>query len=56
MAQQKATIIENYKIHGTDTGSIEVQVALITERIKNLTNISKLIKKILVPREGYWCL
>ncbi len=33
----KSAIIENFKIHGQDTGSIEVQIALITERIKNLT-------------------
>lgn len=35
--QQKSAIIKDFKIHGTDTGSVEVQIALITERIKNLT-------------------
>ena len=33
----KAAIINDYKIQPQDTGSIEVQIALITERIKNLT-------------------
>ena len=38
MAQpQKSAIIKNFKIHPKDTGSIEVQIALITDRIKNLT-------------------
>ena len=34
---QKLAIIEGYKIHEKDTGSPEVQVALLTERIKTLT-------------------
>lgn len=38
MAQpNKSAIIKNFQIHGKDTGSVEVQIALITERIKNLT-------------------
>ena len=35
--EQKKTIIETYKTHETDTGSCEVQVALLTDRIKYLT-------------------
>ena len=34
---QKAEIIKEYKINPKDTGSVEVQIALLTERIKNLT-------------------
>ena len=30
-------LIEEYKTHPTDTGSPEVQVAILSERIKNLT-------------------
>ena len=30
-------IIEQFKTHGTDTGSCEVQIALLTDRIKYLT-------------------
>lgn len=33
----RAQIIAKHKIHGTDTGSPEVQVALITQRITHLT-------------------
>ncbi|MGQ9694302.1 MAG: 30S ribosomal protein S15 [Thermodesulfobacteriota bacterium] len=37
MAEKKKTIIEDFKIHPTDTGSPEVQIALLTERINYLT-------------------
>lgn len=33
----KQAIIEEYKVHEGDTGSPEVQIALLTYRIKNLT-------------------
>ena len=33
----KQTIIDEYKMHEGDTGSPEVQIALLTYRIKNLT-------------------
>ena len=36
-AEKKKELIETYKIHETDTGSGEVQIAILTERIKNLT-------------------
>lgn len=36
-AQQKKEIIEKHKIHPKDTGSPEVQIALLTERIVYLT-------------------
>ncbi|MBR3804348.1 MAG: 30S ribosomal protein S15 [Clostridia bacterium] len=32
----KAGIIDSYKTHEGDTGSVEVQVALLTERINHL--------------------
>ena len=32
----KTSIIENYKTHEGDTGSVEVRVALLTERINHL--------------------
>ncbi|MBV5318538.1 MAG: 30S ribosomal protein S15 [Desulfobulbaceae bacterium] len=35
--EKKKEIIEKYKIHDTDTGSCEVQIALLTERIQYLT-------------------
>ena len=35
--ENKKTIIENFKLHEKDTGSVEVQVAVLTSRIKQLT-------------------
>ena len=34
--EEKEKIIKKYKIHNKDTGSPEVQVALLTEEIKRL--------------------
>jgi small subunit ribosomal protein S15 len=35
--ERKRAIIEEYKVHETDSGSTDVQVALLTERINELT-------------------
>ncbi len=35
---KKKEIIEEFKTHDTDTGSCEVQIALLTDRIKYLTD------------------
>ena len=35
--QKKASIIDKYKAHEEDTGSTEVQIAVLTERINQLT-------------------
>ncbi|MEA2526594.1 MAG: small subunit ribosomal protein [Thermomicrobiales bacterium] len=35
---QKETIIGDFRVHETDTGSPEVQIALLTERINGLTD------------------
>ena len=35
--EEKSAIIEQFRIHEKDTGSAEVQVALLTNRIKQLT-------------------
>ena len=35
--EQKNLVIENNKTHENDTGSPEVQVAILTERIRQLT-------------------
>lgn len=34
---KKTKIIDEFKVHDTDTGSAEVQAALLTEQIKKLT-------------------
>ncbi|HLZ22822.1 MAG TPA: 30S ribosomal protein S15 [Ktedonobacterales bacterium] len=36
--EQKAEIIEQYQIHESDTGSPEVQIAILTRRIQDLTH------------------
>jgi small subunit ribosomal protein S15 len=43
MPDKTATIAE-YRLHDTDTGSPEVQVSLLTERINHLTEHLKLHK------------
>ena len=35
--EKKKEMIEKFKTHASDTGSPEVQVAILTERINNLT-------------------
>ncbi len=49
---EKAQVIEKHRLHGTDTGSVEVQVALLTERIKELTEHFKTHKKDHHSRRG----
>jgi small subunit ribosomal protein S15 len=34
--EEKQKLIEKYKIHNKDTGSSEIQIALLTERINEL--------------------
>ena len=49
---QKKEIIEKHKIHNNDTGSPEVQIALLTERINYLTNHFNVHKKDHHSRRG----
>ena len=37
-SEQKETIITQFRTHADDTGSPEVQIALLTERINGLTD------------------
>ena len=48
----KTSAIESYRAHGTDTGSPEVQIALITERIDGLSDHFKTHKKDHHSRRG----
>ena len=43
--EQKTQVIENNRTHETDTGSPEVQIAILTERIGQLTEHLKVHKK-----------
>jgi small subunit ribosomal protein S15 len=49
---QKAAIIDEYRIHPNDTGSPEVQIALLTERINQLIEHLKVHKKDHHSRRG----
>ncbi|MBN1865712.1 30S ribosomal protein S15 [Candidatus Sumerlaeota bacterium] len=51
-AVKKKELIEGYKTHPTDTGSPEVQVAILTERINQLTEHLKTHKKDHHSRRG----
>ena len=48
----KTEIIEKYKLHDGDTGSPEVQVAILTERINHLNDHLKIHKKDHHSRRG----
>ena len=48
----KTTLIKEYKAHEKDTGSPSVQIAIITERVNNLTGHFKLHKKDHSSRRG----
>ncbi len=50
--QNKQELIEQYKLHDTDTGSPEVQIGLLTHRIKYLTEHLKIHKKDHHSRRG----
>ncbi len=50
--QEKAEIINKFRLHGTDTGSPEVQIALLTDRISYLTEHFKTHKKDHHSRRG----
>ncbi|MDJ1181871.1 30S ribosomal protein S15 [Roseofilum casamattae] len=43
--EQKQQIVSDYQIHETDTGSADLQVAVLTERINRLSNHLKANKK-----------
>lgn len=52
MREKKREIIEKFRVHDNDSGSPEVQIALLTERISNLTEHLKRHKKDLHSRRG----
>jgi small subunit ribosomal protein S15 len=50
--EQKQTVIDTYRTHATDTGSPEVQIALLSERIGQLTEHFKAHQKDHGSRRG----
>lgn len=51
-AERKTELIKEFAIHDGDTGSPEVQVAVLSERITNLTEHLKSHKKDFASRRG----
>jgi len=51
-AELKQSLIEKFRVHETDTGSPEVQIAILTERINYLTGHLKIHKKDHHSRRG----
>ncbi len=50
--EKKTEIIESYRVHDSDTGSPEVQIALLSNRIEYLTEHFKTHKKDFHSRRG----
>ncbi|HUK87738.1 MAG TPA: 30S ribosomal protein S15, partial [Terriglobales bacterium] len=50
--EQKASIIRQYGVHKSDTGSPEVQIALLSQRIGELTDHFKTHQKDHASRRG----
>jgi len=49
---RKKRVIEKFKTHATDTGSPQVQIALLSEEIKELTEHLRTHKKDFSSRRG----
>jgi small subunit ribosomal protein S15 len=52
VVERKKGLVKDYSRHEGDTGSPEVQVALLTERINHLTDHLKVHKKDFTSRHG----
>ncbi|MDR1952195.1 MAG: 30S ribosomal protein S15 [Elusimicrobiota bacterium] len=53
MVFEKKAVVEQFKTHATDTGSPEVQVALLTTRIKYLSEHFEKFPKDFASRVGF---
>jgi small subunit ribosomal protein S15 len=51
-SESKGNLIERYRVHGKDTGSPEVQVALLSERINYLNEHFSVHRKDHASRRG----
>ncbi|OEH85863.1 30S ribosomal protein S15 [Desulfuribacillus stibiiarsenatis] len=51
-ADRKTQLIDNYKVHDRDTGSPEVQIAILTEKINYLNDHLRTHKKDHHSRRG----
>ena len=50
--EEKIEIVKNYRFHENDTGSPEVQIAILTQRINHLSEHFKVHKKDHHSRRG----
>ena len=50
--QKNKKVIEKFKTHATDTGSPQVQIAILSEEVKELTDHLKTHKKDFSSRRG----
>lgn len=51
-ATEKQQVVQQYRVHETDTGSPQVQIALLTHRINGLTDHFKAHRKDRHSRQG----
>jgi len=52
LKERKTEVIDNFKVHAKDTGSAEVQAALLTEKINYLSEHLKVHRKDFHSRRG----
>jgi small subunit ribosomal protein S15 len=52
LAERKKEVIDTYKVHAKDTGSPEVQIAMLTDRINSLTEHLRTHSKDFHSRRG----
>ncbi len=52
LKEKKQELIQSYRMHDYDTGSPEVQIAILSERIRNLTEHLKQFPKDKHSRQG----
>lgn len=50
--EKKSEIIDNFKVHARDTGSATVQIAILTEKINQLTGHFQVHRKDFHSRRG----
>ena len=52
--EEKAQVVKKFALHEGDTGSPEVQIALLTKQIDELSEHLKIHKKTITPEEVYF--
>lgn len=52
LQERKQELISDYQVHETDTGSVDVQIAMLTERINKLSEHLQKNKKDYSSRRG----